>query len=235
MLRCYITDRRSLVPGDTLLNAIARHLARRLQSPGGSASGGSTSGGGTDDAGGSSGSASGGSTDDGGGSSGGVDWIQIREKDLPARALFDLTQRALALANPAGVRIMVNTRADVAIAAGAAGLHLPGRSPQPKRWRSIAPRGFLIGVSCHDLESVRAAAAEGADYVLFGPVFAPLSKTSDLPPRGLLGLEQAAHAADIPVLALGGITAENARSCMDAGAHGIAAISLFQQADHAAP
>lgn len=204
MLRCYITDRHSLAPGDTLLDAIARNLERRRPAPGG-------------------------------GSSGGVDWIQIREKDLPARALFDLTQRALALANPAGVRIMVNTRADVAIAAGAAGLHLPGRSPEPKRWRSIAPRGFLIGVSCHNVDSVRAAAAEGADYVLFGPVFAPLSKTSELLPRGLRGLEQAAHAADIPVLALGGITAENARSCMDAGAHGIAAISLFQQADHAAP
>ena len=195
MLRCYITDRHSLAPGETLLFAIARNLAASSASP---------------------------------------DWIQIREKDLPARALFELVQQALALANPAGVKILVNSRADVAAAAGAAGVHLPDGSPEPRRWRSITPPGFLIGVSCHDVKCVRAAADEGADYVLFGPVFAPLSKAAPLAPQGLGGLEQAACAVRIPVLAVGGITRENESACMNAGASGIAAISLFQSQDRTA-
>jgi len=158
----------------------------------------------------------------------GVDWVQVRDKELLARDLLDLVRRVLALPNPAGTKILVNTRMDVALAAGAAGLHLPAGSIPPSRWRSIAPPGFLIGVSCHTVDEVRAAEAEGADYVLFGPVFAPLSKASDLPPRGLSGLAEAARVVKIPVLALGGITRQNAEECVLAGAAGIAAISLFE-------
>ena len=110
----------------------------------------------------------------------------------------------------------------------AAGVHLPAGSISPRQWREIAPREFLIGVSCHTLEEVRAAEAEGADYVLFGPVFLPASKTSSLAPRGLGGLEEAARAVQIPVLALGGVTRDNTRACIEAGAAGIAGISLFQ-------
>ncbi len=157
-----------------------------------------------------------------------VDWVQIRDKELPARELLDVVRRVLALPNPAGTKILVNTRMDVALAAGAAGLHLPAGSIPPFRWRAIAPPGFLIGVSCHTVAEVRAAETEGADYVLFGPVFAPLSKPTDLPPRGLGGLAEAARAVTIPVLALGGITRENAGKCVLAGAAGIAAISLFE-------
>jgi thiamine-phosphate pyrophosphorylase len=86
----------------------------------------------------------------------------------------------------------------------------------------------LIGVSCHSLEEVREAETEGADYVVFGPVFAPRSKVTALEPRGIDALAEAARAVRIPVLALGGITQENARDCMRAGAAGVAAISLFQ-------
>jgi thiamine-phosphate pyrophosphorylase len=86
----------------------------------------------------------------------------------------------------------------------------------------------LIGVSCHTVGEVRAAEAEGADYAVFGPVFAPLSKTSDLAPRGLEGLAQAARAVRIPVLALGGVTRDKINACITAGAAGIAGISLFQ-------
>jgi thiamine-phosphate pyrophosphorylase len=158
----------------------------------------------------------------------GVEWIQIREKDLSARELFMLVQRALALPNLNGSKILVNTRVDVALAAGAAGAHLPSGSPTARLWRTVTPPGFLIGVSCHTIDEVRTAEHEGADYVLFGPVFPPRSKASALAPRELSGLAQAARAVQIPVLALGGITAENARDCVNAGAAGIAAISLYQ-------
>jgi thiamine-phosphate pyrophosphorylase len=155
-----------------------------------------------------------------------ADWVQVRDKNLCARELLRVVRRAMSLAPRA--KILVNTRMDVALAAGTAGLHLPAGSIPAARWRSIAPANFLIGVSCHTTDEVRAAENEGADYVFFGPVFAPNSKTSDLAPRGIDGLAGAARAVKIPVLALGGITRENTAACLTAGAAGIAGISIFE-------
>jgi len=160
--------------------------------------------------------------------SGGVDWLQIREKDLAARELMGLIRSVMVLPNPHSVRILVNSRVDVALAAGAAGVHLPARSIAPSEWRAITPPGFLIGVSCHDFDETVRAEADGADYILFGPVFAPLSKTSDLAARGLDELRRVSGAVKIPVLALGGITWENADACVEAGAAGVAGISMFK-------
>jgi thiamine-phosphate pyrophosphorylase len=158
----------------------------------------------------------------------GIEWIQIREKDLSARDLFEITQQVLRLPNLQGSKVLVNTRVDVALAAGAGGAHLRAGSPAPRVWRPLTPPGFLIGVSCHTLDEVRAAEEQGADYAVFGPVFAPRSKATALAPRGIEGLAQAARGVRIPVLALGGITLANAETCVQAGAAGIAAISLFQ-------
>jgi thiamine-phosphate pyrophosphorylase len=155
----------------------------------------------------------------------GITWIQIREKDLSGRELFELVETVNKLPNPHSSKIIVNTRADVALAAGAAGVHLPSGSPPARFWRRS---GFLVGVSCHSLEDVRQAEADGADYVVFGPVFPPLSKIAHAEPRGLEDLRRAAATAKIPVLALGGVTSENSDACISAGAAGIAGITIFQ-------
>jgi thiamine-phosphate pyrophosphorylase len=152
------------------------------------------------------------------------DWVQVRDKDLSARELIAVVRRAMRV----GGKVLVNSRVDVALAAGAAGVHLPSGSIATSEWRRMTPAGFLIGVSCHSLQDVVQAEGEAADYVVFGPVFDPLSKTSDLPARGLKELGRVSQAVKIPVLALGGITWENAADCIAAGAAGVAGITMFR-------
>jgi thiamine-phosphate pyrophosphorylase len=177
----------------------------------------------------------------------GVDWIQIREKDLSGALLAQLARVAVANSGMAGrreprTRVIVNDRLDVAVAAGAGGVHL-GRESLPVRevfsWREkeksqrAGLADFLIGASCHSLEEARVAAGDGADYVIFGPVFETPSKIRFGAPLGIERLREVCSQTRIPVLAIGGISLANAAKCLEAGAAGIAAIRLFQEVESA--
>lgn len=162
----------------------------------------------------------------------GVDFIQIREKDLTDRALFDLTRTVLAFARGTGCRVLVNGRADIALAAGADGVHLPSTGLQTTDMRKWVPDDFLIGVSVHTMPEIRHACAQGADYLLLGHIFPTESKASYGAPLGLRRLGNACRASAIPVLGLGGIKPELIESVLNAGAAGVAGIGLFQDAGY---
>jgi len=164
----------------------------------------------------------------------GVDWIQLREKDLSGRELAAFTEQALARAT-SGSSILVNDRVDVACASGAAGVHLGEHSlPAAEAKRLVSERcagqKFIVGVSVHSFEGANQAEQSGADYVIFGPVYATPSKAAFGPAQGVLRLEEICKRVKIPVLAIGGITPGNAGECLRVGAAGIAAIRLFQDA-----
>jgi thiamine-phosphate pyrophosphorylase len=163
----------------------------------------------------------------------GVDWVQIREKDLSGRDLLRLARGAVAAAG--GARVIVNDRVDVALAAGAAGVHL-GRESLGARdvvsWcrGGNAPADFVVGVSCHSLEDAREAESAGAAYIFFGPVFDTPSKRGMGEPQGVARLGEICRGVMIPVLAIGGVGEDNTAECIRAGTAGIAAIRMFQDA-----
>jgi len=183
----------------------------------------------------------------------GVDIVQVREKDLSSRELMALVQEALTLkvgASGAGpgasavrpylvaredggtrTRVVVNDRVDVALAAGADGVHLAAQSMPAQVVRRFVPPAFLIGVSCHSLEEAMAAESGGADYLVLGPVFETPSKLGHGPPLGLEKLREVTSRIRIPVLALGGISVDRVRPCLEAGASGIAGIRIFQDCE----
>ena len=166
----------------------------------------------------------------------GVDFIQLREKDLSARDLETLARAArLAIeSREQKTALLINSRSDIALACGAAGVHLPANDLLPsevrKNWAKAGQATRpSITVSCHSADDVARAASEGADFAVFAPVFGK----KDAPhtsPAGLDGLREACR-QKIPVLALGGVTLANGRACLEAGATGIAAIRLFQEND----
>ena len=177
-----------------------------------------------------------------------VDYIQLREKDLTTRELESLAKEAARVLQQLRTEnrelrtaLLINFRTDVAIAAGADGVHLRSEDISPQEVRAVwekcgagalarvSPRAPLIGVSCHSPEEVKKAAASGATFVVFAPVFEK-KDTLNAHPVGLTPLREASK-AKIPVMALGGVTLENAKSCLHAGAAGIAAIRLFQDSN----
>lgn len=195
----------------------------------------------------------------------GVEYIQLREKDLPARAVEELAREAVNIVRAANekratrherrpTKFLINSRADLALACGADGVHLRADDIPPadaraawsnaiSRNQKLETRNPLVAVSCHSAREVALAESQGADFVVFAPVF----EKSGSAGVGLAALREACHRAafpspntedrrapSMPVLALGGITVENARDCVQAGAAGIAAIRLFQENNVAA-
>lgn len=165
---------------------------------------------------------------------GGCRWILVREKDLPHPARIALVKELLDLARPHDAWVSVSADVQAVIAARAHGVHLPrGMDMQTARRQIGATR--WIGVSAHSLVEVEAAAAAGADYVTLSPIFPTPSKPGYGPPLGLDALRQATQVTSLPVIALGGITAENAAECIQAGAAGVAVMGeVMRAADPAA-
>jgi len=164
----------------------------------------------------------------------GVDYVQLREKDLLGCELEALARQAVRICRETRnqkreTRLLINSRCDVALATGADGVHLPSDDIPASDARAIwSSRNALVAVSCHTADEVRRAESHGADFAVFGPVFEKVGTPLSV---GLDALRAACHLARMPVLAIGGITLENAGACVEAGAAGIAAIRLFQKND----
>jgi thiamine-phosphate pyrophosphorylase len=155
-----------------------------------------------------------------------VDYLQIRERDLEAAALAEVIAEVVGLAQGSGTRVLVNDRVDVAIACGAAGVHLRGDSVPPAHVRSIAPPGFVLGRSVHSLEEALAVEAH-VDYLTMGTIWSSASKSSGAKPLGTAGLSRVTARVAVPVLAIGGVTSERIGQLRQAGAAGMAAIGFF--------
>jgi thiamine-phosphate pyrophosphorylase len=155
---------------------------------------------------------------------GGAGAIQLREKDLSARDLYTLGARLQAALAPYGVPLLINDRLDVALALDAAGVQLAGHSLPTAVARRVLGAGKLLGVSTHSVEEARCAAEDGADFIVFGPVFTTPSKVAYGPPQGLQHLSTVVRAVRIPVIAIGGIDHTNLLQVVQAGAYGVAMI-----------
>ena len=172
-----------------------------------------------------------------------IDYIQLREKDLPARDLESLAHHAVRIVRKARstTRLLINSRTDIALTTGADGVHLRSDDISPAEVRAIQSaasrnwgeetRNLIVGVSCRSAEDVRRAAHEGATLAVLAPVFGKVTQGRDAPQIQPLGTDalKAACQSSLPVFALGGVTLANAQACLNAGAKGIAGIRLFQE------
>jgi thiamine-phosphate pyrophosphorylase len=157
-----------------------------------------------------------------------IDLIQVREKDLTTKVLYELVAGAAGVTRGTATKLLVNDRADVAASAGADGTHLTTQSLPALVVRKSFGDDFLIGVSTHSLTEAREARDARADFVVFGPVFPTPSKEKYGPPAGLEQLKNVCVAlVGFPVLAIGGVTEDNFPDCLNASAQGVAAIRMF--------
>ncbi|MFQ5897047.1 MAG: thiamine phosphate synthase [Candidatus Methylomirabilia bacterium] len=160
--------------------------------------------------------------------------VQLREKDLPAIELLALARPLRALTRDAGARLFINDRLDVALTVGADGMQRGHTSLPVSAIRFVAGDRLLIGASVHSLAEAQASEREGADFILFGPVYETTSKRQFGPPQGLDALGQTVQAVRLPVFAIGGITPERVRAIALTGAHGVAVISAILDAEQPA-
>lgn len=161
----------------------------------------------------------------------GTDLVQLREPQLSDAALFSAVRRVLSVVDRARTAVLVNDRMDVAVAAGADGVHLRADAMHASRVRAVAPPGFLIGRSVHSVEEAREADEDGGvDYLFFGTVFPSVGKPTGHAVAGLEALTEVCAVVRVPVIAIGGMTAARASAVAGAGAAGIAAIGMFLDA-----
>jgi thiamine-phosphate pyrophosphorylase len=162
---------------------------------------------------------------------GGVRAVQLREKDLSIRELLALARELRAMTREFGAQLFINDRVDVAVAVGADGVHLGQQSMPASAARKVLGDGMLIGVSTHSLDEAKAAQAEGADFITFGPIFDTPSKAQYGAPVGAIAIRELKNEIGIPVFAIGGIKSGNILQVMSAGSDGVAMISAILAAD----
>ncbi|MHC1696603.1 MAG: thiamine phosphate synthase [Geobacteraceae bacterium] len=162
---------------------------------------------------------------------GGVRAVQLREKDLSGRELYELACRMRQITSHYGAKLIINERLEIALAAGADGVHLGESSLPLPQARKVAGDTLLVGVSCHDRERALAAQNNGADFITFSPIYYTPSKALYGEPVGTERLAEVCRLLRVPVFALGGIKQEMVREVLGRGAHGIALISAILAAD----
>ena len=162
---------------------------------------------------------------------GGVTCVQLREKEASAREFAVAARELLALLRPLGVPLIVNDRIDVALAAGADGVHVGQQDLSVADARRLGPPGWIVGVSADSVADAARAERDGADYVGASPIFATPTKADHAPPLGLAGLRALRAATKLPLVAIGGIHVGNARETIRAGADGLAVVSAIVAAD----
>lgn len=162
---------------------------------------------------------------------GGATCVQLREKSCGTREFLEEARAVLDVVRPLGVPLIINDRVDIALAVGAEGVHLGQRDMAIADARRLGPPSWIIGVSAESVEDAICAEKEGADYIGVSPVFATPTKTDTASPLGLEGLRAIRAAVRIPLVAIGGIHAGNAREVIRAGADGLAVVSAIVSAD----